>query len=483
MNYDKQKIDADPSSETQRAEAAANKFFDMAEKGPGAKDPKANEMFSAVGRETAQGNYDMGQRILESGAKWDDDLRGAASEINQIDRERTGAKPMTIEDVQNTIGGYARDFEKMSKEKGGRQSDLESSMALDNIVSDISEPGLEGIDNALDYLEGTLKSKGNTADSILKSTTLTPEDKAAFLKDWQEKRAMRDTLFQEKQKRVEQQKQSKQATEEVSKGRTSASQNLENLYAQAGVPEETPSRQEFLTKVSRMSPDELHFLDAALKKTAAEFGRTRDPKLLDGRLMDLVSKSFKTEDVAKRQKAEDQRKIEEIRKSLNLPEQQPDESAPSKETPQEKQFESKVENPFQALANSPETYLDRLKDEGGPNTYSPKKAIGAVIEVLQKLYPNKEKFTGRIEELFGQYTATRDKNRKDKPDADESSHENYATNQTTKQLSNSERTALEKIIEDKINFSQRTHAGESKMRFTKEYVMGSFIQFLEEIKK
>lgn len=327
MNYDKQKIEAGPVSETQRAESAANKFFDMAEKEPGAKDPKINEMFSAVGRETAQGNYDMGQRILESGAKWDDDLRKAASEINQLDQERTGAKPVTIEDVQDTITGYARDLEKTSKEKGGRQLDLESAMALDNIAGDISGPGLEGIDNALNYLEGTLKSKSNTANSILKSTTLTPEDKATFLKDWQEKRAMRDALLQEKQKRVEQQKQSQQATEEIDKGRISVSRNLENLYDQAEVPENTPSRQEFFAKVSRMSRDELHFLDAALKKSAAEFGRTRDPKLLDGRLMDLVSKSFKLEDVAKRQKEEDQRKIEEIRRSMGLPEQLPEKSS------------------------------------------------------------------------------------------------------------------------------------------------------------
>ncbi len=282
-------------------------------------------MFSDVGRETAQGNYDRAQRILEAGAQWDDDLRGAASEINQLDRERAGAKPMTLENVQDTISGYARDLEKISKEKGGRISDLESAMALDNIVGDISEPGIEGIDNALDYLEGTLKSKNNTADSI------PPEDRAAFLKDWQEKRAMRDALFQEKQKRIEQQKQSKQTTKEISEGRASALRNLENLYAQADVPEDTPSRQEFLAKASRMSPEELHFLDTALKKAAVEFGRTRDPKLLDARLADLTTKSFKPEDVVKRRKEEDQRKIEEIRKTLGLPEQQPAEQEEKKE--------------------------------------------------------------------------------------------------------------------------------------------------------
>jgi len=117
MNYDKQKIEADPISETQRAETVANKFYDMADKtNPHMESERQKrEMFSAVGTETAQGNYDKAQRNLEVGAQWDDNLRGAASEVNQLDQEKQGAKPMTLEDVQKTIGGYARDFEKMSK--------------------------------------------------------------------------------------------------------------------------------------------------------------------------------------------------------------------------------------------------------------------------------------------------------------------------------------------------------------------------------
>tara|TARA_Y100000310_G_scaffold115238_2_gene113789 strand:+ start:2902 stop:4335 length:1434 start_codon:yes stop_codon:yes gene_type:complete len=477
MNYDKQKIEAGPSSETQRAESVANKFFDMAEKGPGTEDQKTYEMFSGAGRETAQGNYTQAQHILESGVDWNDDLRASASEINQLDQERAGAKPMTIEDVQNTISKYARDFEKMSKEKGGKTSDLEASMDLDNISSDISESGPEGIDNALDYLEGTLKSKANIASSI------PPEDRAAFLKDWQEKRAMRDALFQEKQKRIEQQKQSQQATEEIDKGRTSASRNLENLYAQAGVPEETPSRQEFLTKVSRMSPDELHFLDNALKKTAAEFGRTRDPKQLDARLADLVSKSFKPEDVTKRQKAEDQRKIEEIRRSLNLPEQQSIEPASTREMSGQEQVESEVKNPFQTLAESPDTYRDRLQYEEKPNTYNSRKAVGTVIEVFRDLYPDKKQLVNRMEDLFGQYTAVRDKSRAKKPEKEESSHESFAINQITRQLSDTEREALKKAITEKINITQRTSAGEAQHKFTQEAVFGDFIRFLEDIKQ
>ncbi len=248
MTYDKQKFEGDPNAEIQRAEIAANKFFDMAEEArvEEAQYPQEErykeEIFSGVGRETAQGNFDKGQRILEGGVRWDDDLRAAASELNQLDQTKREAKPMSFEDAQKAMSDYARDPEKISEGRDDRQQDLENAMTINDIVADASEPGVEGIDNALRYIEGTLRSKNNTAGAILESI-LTPEDKAAFLKDWQEKRAIRDALYQEKRKRIEQQKQSQQATTEVTKERGSASRNLENLYTQAGVPEDIPSRQ------------------------------------------------------------------------------------------------------------------------------------------------------------------------------------------------------------------------------------------------
>src|SRR3989344_4087349 len=109
MNYDKQKFEGSPNTETQRAETAANKFFDMADKtNPHMESERQKrEMFSAVGTETAQGNYDKAQRNLEVGAQWDDNLRGAASEVNQLNQERTGAKPMSFDEAQRAISGYA----------------------------------------------------------------------------------------------------------------------------------------------------------------------------------------------------------------------------------------------------------------------------------------------------------------------------------------------------------------------------------------
>lgn len=359
MNHEKQKNENGSISESKRAEVAAGNFFNIAEKNLNSneKNLKNYEIFSSVGREVAQGNYDMAQRTLESNVKWNDSLRESASEINQIDRERKGADSMTIEEVQNTISEYARKLEQTSKEKGGKLSDLEDSMELDNISADISEAGIKGVDNAINYLEGVLKSKANIIDSVR------PEDKSIFLKDWEEKRAMRDALFEEKQKQLEQQKKGEEILKEVDKERISASRNLENLYDQAGVPEDTPSRQEFLKKVSRMSSDELYFLENDLKKTANEFGRTRDSKTLDAHLMDFALKSFKTEDVARKHKEEDQKKIEEIRKNLGLSEHESQEQK-KEQLPQDSQTLNRYF--VDTFRRFEDTTLDNFKQEFTP---------------------------------------------------------------------------------------------------------------------
>ena len=317
-------------TETQRAETAATRFYDMADK---AKTEEAQypqderfkeELLSGAGRETAQGNFHGAQRLLEErSGMWNDNLRGAASEINQLDQEKRGTKPMTFEEAQKAMSGYARDLEKLSKEPGGRQSDLEGAMDIDNIVADTSEPGVEGIDKSLKYIEDLLQSKTNTADSILKSKGPLGEQAKEFVKDWQEKRAMRDALHQEKQKRVEQMKQSQRGTEELTKGRGATATRLEQAFSQAGIPKDAASCKEFLGRAGAMSAEELHFLDSALNKAAREAQRSGDPKMLEGLLLDLGTKSFKRKDVETRQKAEDQKKIEEIRRSMGLPEQQP----------------------------------------------------------------------------------------------------------------------------------------------------------------
>ncbi len=315
-------------TETQRAATTANRFYDMAERGPGVQDPKIREMFSNVGRETADGGYEKAQRILEGGAQWDDNLRGAASEVNQLDQEKRGVKPMSFEDVQKGMSDLAREIEKFSKtyddtEQGRKAAheDRADALKLDSIVGGTSRPGVEGIDDALTYVEGRLQ---RIAKNVASGSKLKPGD----LEEWQGIRATRDALYQEKQKRIERAQQAQRATKEVTEARGSTTRGLENMFNQAGVSEDLPSRQELVAQVGRMSPEEMHLFHATLKKAGAEFVRTGDPALLQARLEGLQGKSWKREDVERRQKVEDQRKIKEIRRGMGLPEQPAGEESP-----------------------------------------------------------------------------------------------------------------------------------------------------------
>lgn len=308
INYNKQKPDAGPGTEPQRAEAAANRFFDMADKGPGAEDPEAQEMFSSVGREVADGGYDKAQRILEGGAQWDDTLRGAASEVNQLDQEKRGAKPISPKEAVGIINRYAAELEEVGLHEDARGA---QKMAAD--INKTGPEGVEAVERALQYLEGCQKSQ---VDRMSQGREFKETDTLQAL---QERRAARDALHTEKQQRVEQLQHSQQETEGVIRGRGETAQKLENMFGRAGIPADTPSSQEFLARVQSMSPEELHFLDAALGKAVAEFARNQqDSGLLAARLQEMGSRSWRPEDVVRRQKMDDQRRLGEVRAELGL---------------------------------------------------------------------------------------------------------------------------------------------------------------------
>lgn len=481
MNYDKQGFDAsnlEKQTDTQRAEATANKFFNMADETnpPLKSEQEKYEMFSSAGNEIAQGNYDKAQRTLEMSAQWDDSIRGAASEVNQLDQERIGAKPLSFTEAQKAMRNNARNFEKISKETGGRQQDLESAMEIDNMVSDTSEAGTEAIDNMLKYIEDTLKNKNEIADSILKSDVTTREDKANFLKDWQEKRAMRDSFYKEKQKRTEQIKQSEQVTEELKKGQEFTSRNLENLYAQANVPEDTPSRKELLVKIQRMSPEELYFLDTDLKKTAVEFGRTQDSKMLDGRLMELSSKSFKPKDVIDRQKSDDEKKIEEIRAKFRS-----NGSTKSKSSGQEvSEQKEKRDNPYEKLFNSSE--ITNELNSPDITTYRPEKGVAGVVEVLKQLYPDSKRFAARVESLLSDYKFAAEESKRKNPDKDEFAQDAFARKLFVKKMPLPERQALEKFLDENSEKVGGGKKGGVRAIYTPEYVFSDFFDFVKKLK-
>lgn len=496
-------------NETQRAETAANRFYDMGDKArvEEAQYPQEErykeEKLSGAGRETAQGNFSGAQHILESGAQiWDDNLRGAASEVNRLDQEKRGEKPMSLADAQKAMSGYARGFEE-AKVPGGPEPDPKGAAAIDSIVGGTSRPGIEGIDEALKYIESTLQSKANVADFTKKGT------EKEFVKDLQEKRAIRDALYEEKQKRVEQMKQSQRGTEELTKGRGSTTRGLEKLYADAGVPEDTASRQEFFGRVGAMSPEELHFLDSALNKAAREAMRSGDPKMLEGLLGDLSTKSFKRKDVEARQKVEDQKKIEEIRRKMGLPEQQTAKSSgmteeeieksrkrieemmpsrgpqrmegaaeprpPAKEMPKQ---ERETENPFEKLFGSKEITdaLDSPKDTRG---YTAEQGVAAMTEVFKGLYQNPKQFAARVETLLGQFRSAVEVSKRNKPTVSEEGHRNIANKEVIKGLSQSESKAIDKFLD--ANYQKM--GGKFHRMISTEMPFSDFISFLEGLKK
>ena len=205
-------------NETERAEEIATTFYDMSEKIDPSTAPQTYEMFNEVGREMAQGNYDRGQRILEAGVAWDDNLRSAAVEMNQLEQERKGAEPLSFEDAQNTISRYSEQLEEL-----GTNEDLKAALEVQKIAAGTGksrEAGIEGIDQALTYVEGLLQTKAEFESKSPRQLT------AENLGDWEEKRAIRDALYREKQKRIEELRQSEEA---ASIGSETAPQDLEEM--------------------------------------------------------------------------------------------------------------------------------------------------------------------------------------------------------------------------------------------------------------
>jgi len=528
MNYENQKNKINSNSETQRAEISADKLFDVANKiNPSTESESQKcEMFKNAAIEITNGNYDKSQRILESSAQWDDNLRNVASEVNNLDLEKKGVNPMSFEGAQKTITGYARELEKMSKEPNGKIKDLESAMDLDNIVSDTSESGIEGIDNALEYIEGTLKSTNNIAENILNSDISTSKDKVEFLKTWQEKRSIRDALYQEKQKRIEQIGQSQQVSGDLEKGRESTIRNLKNLYTQAGVPENTPSRQEFFAKTQNMSEGELHFLNSELQKTAGDFNISGNKKVLDGQLMNLSSKSFKFDDVTERQKTKDQKKIKKIHEELGIESQNEEETPEFGQTTTERSSKTSGMNEEEIEKNRKR--LEKLMPSSIPqkgeriiepqstgkkipkqeketpnleklfffkeatnslnspdkNSYTQEKGFAAVTEVFKKLYPDAKRFAARVETLLHDFHSVQAETQRTRPNENKSTRKIIAGKLFVDKLPQSERQAIEKFLDensDKVGGGGKK--GESGIVYKPVFVLPHFFNYIEKLIK
>ena len=467
------------ASQPNKSEQVSAKMYNMADKVDGAKQPKLHETFDKAGAEFAQGNYDKGQRLLETNGAWNDEVRGVASEANQADQERVGASSLGFGEAKTTINGYAKNLESL-----GTQSDKQGAMEIQSLLRGMDRPGqagIDGINESLKYIEGLLQTKA------FSERQMSP----AMKKSLEEQRAMRDALFAEKQKRTEQLQQGQQVGEQLLKDRKSASRVLENLYSNAEVPDDMSSRQELGRRVERMSQEELRFLDADLRKATADFGRTRDAKTLDAALRDLSLKKFTKEALKTENKTKDKQELDRVRAQINggekpaqnvgtpKPPERKQSQAVEVSSPKEIPKQEKAKSQFADLFSSPEITNALNSNEVA---YTDRKGVAAVVEVFKKLYPNAEQSTARAEVLLKIFHTAVEEGKKQRPDIDEFGSRSYATKKVMNSLSEPEARALlefKNANSKKLGFGDyvETRHGSFELEFR------SFIDKLEELEK
>jgi len=197
FNPEKQsfQLETQEENKVQQAERMANVFFDKLDILDTQTDEgrQEYERTQSVAQEIAEGNYPKAQEILEVDGRWNDELRTAATEINQLVLENNGDAALSFMDARNAIEKYAQQLEEISRSGEGNRQDFETAMDIRGIARKTWEPGVEGIEGALTYIESTLKRKSSIA-GVLKDSE--------YMKDVQEKRSIRDALYREKQKRI-----------------------------------------------------------------------------------------------------------------------------------------------------------------------------------------------------------------------------------------------------------------------------------------
>ncbi|GEM_PF-6390864 len=219
------------SSEQNRGEKIASKMYGVLDM---VKQPQNHEALNNAANEFADGTYDKGQRILEKNGFWHDTVREVAVEANQTEGEKKGSTPLNFTEAKDTINGYAK-----SLAESGTREDKKSALAIESIVLGTDRPGIEGVDEALKYIEGVLQTKAKS------ERKMTPEMK----KEWGEQRAVRDALFLEKQRRIEKSQEQSQKSdrpkvreETIQKSKEQDEKELAGLRESLGLNEKTPKK-------------------------------------------------------------------------------------------------------------------------------------------------------------------------------------------------------------------------------------------------
>ncbi|MBU3895966.1 hypothetical protein KKG36_01475 [Patescibacteria group bacterium] len=172
------------SSEQHKSEEIALKMQGVLDR---VKQPQNHKALSEAGYDFANERYDAGQCILEKNGFWHDAVREIVVEANLAERDKNGATPLSFSEAKGAIIGYAK-----ALSESGKRGDKRSALAIENIVLGADRPEVEGVDDALKYIEGVLQTKARLGKRM------TPEMK----NQWDEQRAVRDALFAEKQRRI-----------------------------------------------------------------------------------------------------------------------------------------------------------------------------------------------------------------------------------------------------------------------------------------
>jgi hypothetical protein len=269
------------------------------------KNPKLGENLSKSAYEFATENYDKGQRLLEKEGVWNDEIRECAKEANLNANEKLEIPKLSFDGAKDSIMQYAKRIA-----ESGTMDDRRNASDIESIIFGTNRPGkagIDGIEDALRYIEGCLQTK----------SALEQQMNPALKKEWEEQRIIRDALFEEKQKRIEAMQKVTVIDSQAAHQHDGALRNLSNLYANAGIGEEIPSRAQFMQKVSGMSEEELFFLNTEIAKITAKFNRTRDSRELDAALSELATKKLTKEHVVKEQLEKDENDITRVRNFFN----------------------------------------------------------------------------------------------------------------------------------------------------------------------
>jgi hypothetical protein len=426
-----------------QSQEVARKMYEIADRSASMGRSAFYDTYIRAGTEFAQENYHKGQQLLEQPGNWNDELRYVATQANGLENQRTGREPLSFQESQATLNRNAEELGSL-----GDHSDRRDALEIQSTILQMNQPGqegMQGIEKTLKYVEGLLQTRATS------QRNLTPEIKQS----WDERRAIRDALFMEKQARAERTSTGQRAREQEMQGRSSTTSSLEKLYSLAGVPEDVPSRQELLRRVGNMSEQEMHFLTGELRTIGTQFSRTGDKRNLDASLRNLVTKKFTKEAVVARNQKNNQNELNNIRAKLN-----------------ERGNKNSAREAVDQILNAP--YIEEGRRDNRKDQETQQKNTAAILDAFRMLYPDGDRFLQRLKNLKKEYENLMTQAMKANPDKDAFVHSTIADKQILQALTDREK----KILLNTINTRLLLVSGSVTGWPSEERVMGDLLGYL-----